>query len=93
MIVLVMTAIVFLVILLILVGLAIGLGLLLHLIFPAVDLGIGMLIGLLATGISMHFAGRFLTGVPVVPQDELEELEEPTPPPTRRQPSGKRKRR
>ena len=66
----------FLVILVILVGLALGLGLLLNWLFPAVDLGIGILIGLLATAMSIHFGARLIGFLPFVPEEALEEYEE-----------------
>jgi hypothetical protein len=37
------------------------LGYLLHRLFPAVDLGIGILIGLVVTGLSVHFFVRLIS--------------------------------
>jgi len=54
-------AFVYLVILLVIVGLGTGTGLLLHLILPAVELDIGILIGVLATGFCLDLVIRFFS--------------------------------
>ncbi|MEJ7618201.1 MAG: hypothetical protein WKF30_14835 [Pyrinomonadaceae bacterium] len=46
---------VYLVINLFLLGLGLGLGFLLHWVLPAVDLGVGILIGVVTTGLATHF--------------------------------------
>jgi hypothetical protein len=59
-------------------GLGIGVGFLLTWLLPALDFSVAMLIGVLATGISIHFFGNFLRMEHDVtdPSSELDELDE-----------------
>ncbi len=41
-----------------LIGMGIGIGFLLHWLIPAVEIGIGILIGIIATGMAIHFFAR-----------------------------------
>ena len=43
-----------------LVGVGVGLGVLLHGLVPAIDLGVGTLIGVVAFGLCLQFVGRLL---------------------------------
>ncbi len=74
-----------------LIALGIGIGFLLHWILPAVEIGMSILIGVVASGISLHFWIRMNSYLGDYVEEELflEELSEITPPPPRR----KRQRR
>ena len=74
-----------------LIALGIGIGFLLHWILPAVEIGMGIMIGVFVSGISLHFWIRMYTYPEDYAQEELfiEELSDITPPPPRR----KRQRR
>ena len=52
------------------VGCGLGLALLLHWLVPAIDLGSGMLSGVLATGISMYVFGRLMALPTVETEDD-----------------------
>jgi hypothetical protein len=52
------TLLMYLILKLFLLGVGIGIGFLLHWIVPAIDLGMAALIGLVATGLSIHFFAR-----------------------------------
>jgi F0F1-type ATP synthase assembly protein I len=43
-----------------LIGLGVGIGFLLHRMLPSVDLGMGILIGVVATGFSIHYYARLM---------------------------------
>src|SRR3954470_3264629 len=64
-------------------GLGLGLGFLLHWIIAAVDLGVAILIGVVVTGLSLHFFIRLMLQPPALePLDLIEELDlEPEPSP------------
>lgn len=64
------TILVYLVLKLVLLALGIGVGWLLHWLIPAIDLGIGVLIGVVATGLSVYFFIRLMTARDVVIDDE-----------------------
>ncbi len=66
-------------------ALLIGIGFFLHWILPAVEIGMSILIGVVASGISLHFWIRMYTYLEDYAQEELfiEELSEITPPPPR----------
>ena len=53
---------IYLLIKLFLIGMGSAIGFLLHWLVPAVDVGVGILIGVIATGMAIHFYAR-LTGV------------------------------
>ena len=74
-----------------LIALGTGIGFLLHWILPAVEIGMSILIGVVASGISLHFWIRMNSYLGDYAQEELfiDELSEMTPPPPRR----KRQRR
>lgn len=74
-----------------LIALGTGIGFLLHWILPAVEIGMSILIGVVASGISLHFWIRTYTYLEDYAQKEpfIEELSDITPPPPRR----KRQRR
>jgi len=74
-----------------LIALGIGIGFLLHWILPAVEIGMGIMIGVFVSGISLHFWIRMYTYLEDYAQEELfiDELSDITPPPPRR----KRQRR
>lgn len=63
-----------------LVGVGVGLGVLLHGLVPAIDLGVGTLIGVVAFGLCLQFVGRLL----LFSDLSLEEEEEALPPPGQR---------
>jgi NhaP-type Na+/H+ or K+/H+ antiporter len=46
-----------------LLGMGVVVGFLLHWLWPAVDLGIAILIGVVATGFSAHFYGRLMSSM------------------------------
>lgn len=58
-----------------LIALGIGIGFLLHWIVPAIDVGMGVLIGVVATGFSIYFFGR-ISALP--DPSTLEDLEPET---------------
>lgn len=57
----------------VLVGFGMGVGVLIHWLVPAIDIGVGTLIGVVATGFSLLFFGRLMT----LPGPYLEEDVEP----------------
>ena len=48
-----------------------GIGLLMHWLAPSIDIGIGILIGIVATGLTLHFYARLLA-LRAVPRDMIE---------------------
>jgi len=68
-----------------LIALGIGIGFLLHWILPAVEIGMGIMIGVFVSGISIHFWIRMYSYLDDYAEEELflEELSEITPPPPR----------
>lgn len=88
---------IYLVIKLFLLSVASAVGFLLHWLIPTIDLGIGLLIGLLATGMTLHFFGRLTSWLRwySLVDDRIEPDFSPPPvmivePPTRRR--GRRPR-
>ena len=81
-----------------LIALGVGIGFLLHWIVPAIDVGMGVLIGVVATGFSIYFFGRIsaLPDSSTVEDPELETVSpvtyiiDPIPPLPRRR-RGKRR--
>ncbi len=67
------------------IALGIGIGLFLHWILPAVEIGMSILIGVVASGISLHFGIRLNNFLADYAEKALfiEELSEITPPPPR----------
>ena len=63
---------------LILLALGFAIGLLLHWLIPSIDLGIGVLIGVVATGFSVQFFGRITS----LPLPDFSQDMEPEPPPS-----------
>ena len=65
-----------------LIALGIGIGLFLHWILPAVEIGMSILIGVIASGISMHFGIRLNNFLADYAEEALfmEEMSEITPP-------------
>ncbi len=60
-----------------LLGAGIGIGFLLHRLLPAVDLGVGILIGVVTTGFAVYFYGRLLAALQAhEDQQAIEELEQ-----------------
>ena len=71
--------IVYLLIKAVLFGIGIGIGFLLHWMLPTVDLGLGILIGVVATGISFHFFTQLVNSLNEFHEQELEqEIEKKT---------------
>ncbi len=68
-----------------LIALGIGIGFFLHWILPAVEIGMSILIGVVASGISLHFGIRLNNFLADYAEEALfiEELSEITPPPPR----------
>ena len=68
-----------------LIALGIGIGFLLHWILPAVEIGMSILIGVVASGISLHFGIQLNSFLGDYVEEELflEELSEITLPPPR----------
>ena len=64
---------IFLLIMGVLVGFGMGVGVLVRWLMPAIDVGVGTLIGVVATGFSLLFFGRLMT----LPDPYLEEDMEP----------------
>ena len=64
---------IFLVIMGVLVGFGMGVGVLMRWLVPAIDVGVGTLIGVVATGFALLFFGRLMT----LPDLSLEEDVEP----------------
>ena len=64
---------------------ALGIGFFLHWILPAVEIGMSILIGVVASGISLHFGIRLNSYLGDFAEEALfiEELSEITPPPPR----------
>ena len=69
-----------------LIALGIGVGFLLHWILPAIEIGMSILIGVVVSGISLHFWIRLNSYLGDYAEEALfiEELSEITPPPPRR---------
>ncbi len=69
-----------------LIALGTGIGFLLHWILPAVEIGMGILIGVFVSGISIHLWIQMYSYLGDYAEEELflEELSEITPPPSRR---------
>jgi hypothetical protein len=66
----------YLIIQLLLVGVGAAVGLLLHWVAPAVDLGSAVLIGVVSTGFSVHFFGKLISALDVdVPGEEGDDEE------------------
>ena len=63
-----------------LIGLGVGIGFLLHWMLPSVDLGMGVLIGVVATGFSIHYYARLMKVVDAYNhyEDEDEDLLPPS---------------
>ncbi len=51
---------IYVLIMLVLLGVGLGIGALLHWLVPAVDLGVGMLIGVVTTGLALHLLARLI---------------------------------
>ncbi len=58
----------------VLLGVGIGIGFLLHWLMPSVDLGVAMLIGVVTTGLSLHYFARLTTLLITEPDDNIETL-------------------
>jgi membrane protein implicated in regulation of membrane protease activity len=70
-------AIIFIAILLLLGGAGLGLGYFLHWLIPSIELGSGIVAGLIAVGLSAYFTVRFFSAVGTQPEnDEAGEEEE-----------------
>jgi divalent metal cation (Fe/Co/Zn/Cd) transporter len=71
--------IIYLLIKAVLLGIGIGIGFLLHWMLPVVDLGIGILIGVVATGIAVHFFTQLMASLNEFREQEIEqEIEKKT---------------
>lgn len=66
---------IFLLIVGVLVGCGMGIGALVHWLVPAIDMGVGTLIGIVAMGFSLQLYGRLMTTLP--DPDEEEDTEAP----------------
>ena len=66
---------IFLLITLLLLGVGLGIGSLLHWLVPAVDLGMGMLIGVVTTGLALHLLARLIAVLERAEDDTHTELE------------------
>jgi len=66
-------ALLYLLIKLLLLAVGVGIGFLLRWLWPEVDLGIAMLIGVVATIGAVHFFGRLIMALPVAEELETEE--------------------
>ena len=66
---------IYLLIMLVLLGIGLGIGSLLHWLVPAVDLGVGMLIGVVTTGLALHILARLIAAVESSEDDPPTELE------------------
>ena len=72
------------------IALGIGIGFVLHWILPAVEIGVSILIGVVASGISLYFAIRIYNYLgdyadEVLFLEDLEEIAPPPPPRPKRQ--------
>jgi divalent metal cation (Fe/Co/Zn/Cd) transporter len=70
--------IVYLLIKILFLGVGIGIGFLLHWMLPAVDLGMGILIGVVATGVAVHFFIRLWASLIEFHEEEIKEIEQKT---------------
>ena len=71
--------IVYLFIKVVLFAIGVGIGFLLHWMLPTVDLGIGILIGVVATGIAVHFFKQLIASLDEFHEQEIkEEIEKKT---------------
>jgi len=66
---------IYLLITLVLLGVGLGIGSLLHWLVPAVDLGVGMLIGVVTTGLALHLLARLIAVLERSEDDTQVELE------------------
>ncbi len=68
-----------------LIALGIGVGFILHWILPAIEIGLSILIGVIASGISLYFGIRLNNFLADYAEEALfiEEMSEVTPPPPR----------
>ncbi len=66
---------IYLLITLVLLAVGLGIGSLLHWLVPAVDLGMGMLIGVVTTGLTLHLLGRLVAVLERSEDDTQAELE------------------
>jgi len=81
-------------ILLLVCGLGIGIGFLLHWLFPAIDLGMAVLIGVVASGWAIHFFVRLYNTVDTIMEHERDsELDEVVVKPLRARYRARRSRR
>ncbi len=63
---------IFLLIIGVLVGFGMGVGVLMHWLVPAIDVGVGTLIGVVATGFSLLFYGRLMTFSDLYLEEDVE---------------------
>ncbi len=66
---------IYLLITLVLLAVGLGIGSLLHWLVPAVDLGMGMLIGVVTTGLTLHLLARLVAVLERSEDDTQAELE------------------
>jgi hypothetical protein len=52
-----------------------GIGYFLHLLFPKIELGISVLIGVVTTGMSLHFYGKLLMSIPSEDDPSIEVID------------------
>ena len=55
-----------------LIGVGVGVGVVLHWLLPAVDLGMAILIGVIATGLSIHFYTRLTAFMDMYRDEDIE---------------------
>ena len=72
--------VIYLVVALVLLAIATGIGFLLHWLIAEVDLGMAILIGLVVTGMTIHFQARLAGYLRSLVEPEDEESAGPTPP-------------
>jgi hypothetical protein len=73
------TIFIYLLIKLVLIALGSVTGFLLHWLMPSVDLGMAILIGLVASGLAIHFFAR-ISSMPLLSDDPEPEVLDPEPP-------------
>jgi hypothetical protein len=72
---------IYLLINLFLVGVGVGVGFFLHWVLPVVDVGMGILIGIMVTAFSLHGLGRLMEFLGIYKDMSMEDVE-PEPPPS-----------
>ena len=71
---------IYLLIKLFLIGVGMAIGFLLHWLVPTIDVGVGILIGIIATGMAIHFYARLTGSLETYGEADIDPGPEPTSP-------------